>query len=69
MLGADVVVPHLERLAERELEHLLGARGEGDVARRGLRASADDLLDPLPGCIQGDAHRHERPRGDALALM
>ena len=32
VLGADVVVAELQRLAQRQLEHLLGARGEGDVA-------------------------------------
>ena len=32
VLGADVVVAELQRLAERQLEDLLGARGEGDVA-------------------------------------
>ena len=33
VLGADVVVAELQRLAQRQLEHLLGPRGEGDVAR------------------------------------
>ncbi len=33
VLGADVVVAELQRLAQRQLEDLLGARGEGDVAR------------------------------------
>ena len=33
VLGADVVVAELQRLAERQLEHLLGAGREGDVAR------------------------------------
>ncbi len=35
VLGADVVVTQLEGLAERQLEHLLGTGGEGDVARLG----------------------------------
>ena len=34
VLGADVVVAELQRLAQRELEDLLGAGREGDVARR-----------------------------------
>ena len=34
VLGADVVVTELQRLAQRQLEHLLGTRGEGDVAAR-----------------------------------
>ena len=33
VLGADVVVAELQGLAERQLEDLLGPRGEGDVAR------------------------------------
>src|SRR5690606_36828089 len=44
VLGADVVVAALESLAQRVFEHLLGARGEGHVARRRLLALADDLL-------------------------
>src|SRR5439155_6897527 len=34
VLGADVVVPQLESLTERQFEDLLGAGGEGDVSRR-----------------------------------
>ncbi len=34
VLGADVVVAELQRFAQRQLEHLLGARGERNVARR-----------------------------------
>ncbi len=45
VLGADVVVAELQGLAQRELEHLLGARGEGDVTGRRLLALTDDLLD------------------------
>ena len=33
VLGADVVVAELQRLAQRQLEDLLGPRGERDVAR------------------------------------
>src|SRR5207253_2126545 len=32
VLGADVVVAQAQRLAQRELENLLGAGGEGDLA-------------------------------------
>ena len=38
VLGADVVVAELQRLAQRELEHLLGPRRERDVAGRRLDA-------------------------------
>jgi len=33
VFGADVVVAELERFPEGQLEHLLGARSKGDVAR------------------------------------
>ena len=47
VLGADVVVAELQRLAQRELEHLLRARRERDVPGRHERAAADELLDLL----------------------
>ena len=43
VLSADVVVTELQRLAQRELEHLLRPGGEGNVPARGLGALADDL--------------------------
>src|SRR5439155_3019837 len=45
VLGADVVVAEAQRLAQRELENLLRARGEGDLAGRDLVALADDAGD------------------------
>ena len=69
MLGADVVVAELERLAQRELEHLLGAGRERDVTRRRLAAVADDLFDLGAHGLQRDAERLERLGGDAFALV
>ena len=69
VLGADVVVAELQRLAQRELEDLLGAWREGDVARRRLAAVADDLLDLRAHGFERDAERLERLRRDALALV
>ena len=69
VLGADVVVAELERLAERELEHLLGARGEGDVARRRRAALTDDLLDLVADRLERDRERLERLGGNSLALV
>src|SRR3712207_9387583 len=69
VLGADVVVAELQRLAQRQLEDLLGTRGEGDVAGRGLLALADDLLDLLADPLERDAEGLERLGGDALALV
>ena len=69
VLGADVVVAELQRLAERQLQDLLGAWGEGDVATGRRAALADDLLDLRAHRLQGDAERLERLRGDALTLV
>src|SRR5262249_30503766 len=69
VLGADVVVTELQRLAQRQLEHLLGTRREGDVPRGRLPALADDLFDLATDGLERDAERLERLRGDALALV
>ena len=69
VLGADVVVTELQRLAQRQLEDLLGAGGERDVTRRRGAAVADDLLDLRAHGFERDAERFERLRGDALALV
>src|SRR3954468_683605 len=69
VLGADVVVAELQRLAQRQLQDLLGARGEGDVPGRGLLALADDLLHLLADALQRDAEGLERLRGDTLTLV
>ena len=69
VLGADVVVAELQRLAQRELEDLLGAGRERDVTRRRLAAVTDDLLDLGADGLERDAERLERLGGDALALV
>ena len=69
VLGADVVVAELQRLAQRQLEHLLGARREGDVPRRRRAALPDDLLDLAADGLEADVQRLERLRGDALTLV
>ena len=69
VLGADVVVSELQRLAQRELEDLLGAGREGDVTRRRGAAVTDDLLDLRAHGLERDAERLERLGGDALALV
>ncbi len=55
VLGPDVGVVDLQRLAQRQLQHLLGARSERNVPGRGLLALADDLLDLLAHGLQRDA--------------
>src|SRR5690606_7794014 len=69
VLGADVAVAELQRLAQAQLEHLLGTRGEGDVAGRLLLALADDVLHLLAHGVERDAEALERLGGDALALV
>ena len=68
MLGADVAVCEPLRLTEREFEHLLGARGERDMAGRLAGALADDLRDLFPGRVQSDLEGGEGLRRQPLAL-
>ena len=69
VLGADVVVAELQGLPQRQLEDLLGPRGEGDVAAGRGPALADDLLDLAAYSLERDAERFERLGGDAFALV
>ncbi len=59
MLGADVVVAEAERLAQRELEHLLGSRRERDLARGDLLARSDDPDDLSAYALDRDIERLE----------
>ena len=68
VLGADVVVPQAERLAQRELEHLLGARRERDLPGGDLLAGADDAHDLRAHALDGDVQALQHPRGKALLL-
>ncbi len=69
VLGPDVVVTELQRLAQRQLEHLLRSRREGDVTRRGLPAVADDLLHLGAHGLERDAERLECLGGNPFALV
>ncbi len=69
VLGADVVVAELQRLAQAQLENLLGARGERDVPRRRLLALADDLLDLAADAFKRDSQRLQRLGRDAFAFV
>ncbi len=68
VLGADVVVAEGERLAQRQLEHLLGARGERDLAGGDLLARADDADDLRADPFDGDVEGLEDARGKTLLL-
>src|SRR3712207_4659656 len=68
VLGADVVVAQRERLAQGQLEHLLRAGREGDLAGGDLLAGADDADDLGAYALDGDVERLEDARGKALLL-
>ena len=69
MLGADVVVAELQGFAQRELQDLLGTRGERDVTRRSLRTLSDDLDDLRADGFEADAEALETASGDPFALV
>src|SRR5204863_4142565 len=54
VLRADVVVAQAQRLAEGELEDLLRARREGDLAAGDLLTGADDAHDLRAHALDGD---------------
>ena len=68
VLGADVVVAERQGLAQRQLENLLGARGERDLARRHLFALADDARDVGAHVFHRDVEGVEHARGEPLLL-
>ncbi|SII20256.1 Protein of uncharacterised function (DUF3170) [Mycobacteroides abscessus subsp. abscessus] len=69
VLGADVAVAQLQRLAEAELEDLLRARGERDVPARRLLALPDDLLHLIAHLLEGDVHPFECLGCQALTFV
>ena len=68
MLRADVVVTEAQRLAERELQDLLRARREGDLARGDLLARPDDAHDLRSHAFDGDLKALEDAGGKTLLL-
>ena len=68
VLRADVVVSERQRLAQRELEDLLGARRERDLAGRDLVALADDAGDLRAHLFHGDVELLEDAGSKALLL-
>ena len=68
VLGADVVVAEAQRLAQRELEHLLGARRERDLPGGDLLAGADDPHDLRAHALDGDVEALEHARREPLLL-
>ena len=68
VLGADVVVAERERFAQRQLEHLLRAGRERDLARGHFVSLADDAGDLRAHLFHGDVERLEHPRRKPLLL-
>ena len=68
MVRGDIVVAEVERLAEPQLEHLLGARGERDLAGRDLVSLADDAGDLGAHLLDRDVERLQYAGGEALLL-
>ena len=66
VLGADEAVTEAQRLAQRELQHLRGARGEGDLPRGDLFAGSNYLYHLGPHTLHGDVERPEDPRAQPL---
>jgi hypothetical protein len=68
VLGADVVVAEAQRLAQRELEDLLRARSERNLAGGDLLAGADDPNDLSADALDRDVEALEHSRGKTLLL-
>ena len=66
VLRADVVVAEQQRLAQRELEHLLRPRRERNLAARGLFPAAHAQRDGLAQLVDPDPERGEHSRREAL---
>jgi hypothetical protein len=67
VLGADLLVPVAPRLAERELQNLLGPRRERDLPGRGPFTRPHDLHDLLTDVLGGDPKRSEHLSDPAVA--
>ena len=68
VLGADVVVAEGECFAQRQLEDLLGARRERDLAGGDLVALSDDARDLCAHFLHRDVERLEDASCEALLL-
>ena len=68
MLRADVVVAQRQRFPQRQLEHLLGPRREGDLALRLVLALSHDAGDFAADLFQADFEGAKHPRGHAVGL-
>ena len=69
MLGSDVVVSELQRLAQRELEDLFRPRSKGGRSGRRRAGGTDRFFDLLANSLERDAERLERFRRESLPLV
>src|SRR5262245_26279115 len=69
VLGADVIAPDRERLAERELERLLRVGGERDLTGRGLVTRADKRDHPRARLVESDSDRLKHACGDVFVAV
>ena len=68
VLGADVVMIEATRLVDRQLDDLLRARGQTDLAHDHGLATANDEFDRRANFWQLNAHVAQDPSGDAITL-
>ena len=68
VLGADVVVPEPQRVAERQLQDLAGVRVERDQGRDVVDLRGQRRDDGAPQRVRRDAPIGDRLRGHALGL-
>ena len=68
MLGADVVMAEAQRLAERQLQNLLRARRERDLAGGDFLPGSDDPHNLGTNAVDRDLQRLKHACGQALLL-
>ena len=68
VLCPDVAVIHLQRLAQREFQDLLGPRREGRGAARDGPGRPDRLLDLVADGVEGDPERPQGLGADSIPL-
>ena len=66
--GSDVPMPETQRLAQRQLQHLLRSRRERDLTLGRPITGRDDLEHPLTRSISRHPKRVQRPAGVAVGI-
>ena len=68
MLGADIVMVQATRLIHRQLDHLLGARGQANLAQDDAVAATDDEFDGAAHFVELDTEVAQYLRRHAVAF-